>query len=155
MTNASAGILLYRREKGEILVLLTHFGGPFWRRKDAGAWAIPKGELAPEETAETAARREFAEELGSEPKGALHALGEVRQKGGKRVEVFALEGDFDVAQVRSNQFIMEWPPHSGRQQSFPEVDRAEWFSLPAAAQKILPSQRPFLDRLQQHLAQRP
>ena len=154
MTNASAGILLYRREKAEVLVLLTHFGGPFWRRKDMGAWAIPKGELAPGEDAETAARREFAEELGSEAKGALQSLGEIRQKGGKRVEVFALEGDFDVTQLRSNQFVMEWPPHSGRQQSFPEVDRAEWFSLPVAAQKILASQRPFLDRLQQQLAQR-
>lgn len=154
MTNASAGILLYRREKTEVLVLLTHFGGPFWRRKDMGAWAIPKGELAPGEDAETAARREFAEELGSEAKGALQSLGEIRQKGGKRVEVFALEGDFDVTQLRSNQFVMEWPPHSGRQQSFPEVDRAEWFSLPVAAQKILASQRPFLDRLQQQLAQR-
>ena len=154
MTNASAGILLYRREKGEVLVLLTHFGGPFWRRKDLGAWAIPKGELAPGEDAEAAARREFAEELGSAAKGTLQSLGEIRQKGGKRVEVFALEGDFDVTQLRSNPFSMEWPPHSGSQQSFPEVDRAEWFSLPVAVQKILPSQRPFLDRLQQQLARR-
>jgi len=151
MTSVSAGILLYRRVKGELLVLLAHPGGPFWRRKDLGAWSIPKGELAEGEEREAAARREFAEEMGMPAVGALQSLGELRQSGGKRVEVFSLEGDFDVDSLRSNEFRLEWPPHSGRQQSFPEVDRAEWFSIPLAEQKILASQRPFLERLRQRL----
>ena len=148
-------MLMYRRERGEVLVLLVHPGGPFWKRKDAGAWSIPKGEIGPNEGAEAAARREFAEELGDVPTGALQSLGNLRQRGGKWVEAFALEGEFNVDDVRSNTFTMEWPPRSGRCQSFPEIDRAEWFSLKAARVKILASQVPFLDRLEELLSNAP
>jgi predicted NUDIX family NTP pyrophosphohydrolase len=148
MTAASAGILLYHWLEGQLQVLLVHPGGPFWRRRDLGAWSIPKGELRPGEDGEAAARREFAEELGEEPSGALQPIGAIRQRGGKHVEAFALEGDLDVAEVRSNTFQIAWPPGSGRVASFPEIDRAEWFTLPAAREKILASQAPFLDRLE-------
>jgi predicted NUDIX family NTP pyrophosphohydrolase len=141
---------------GELLVLLVHPGGPFWARKDAGAWSIPKGICDPGEAPEAAARREFAEELGAAgPTGSLHPLGELRQPGGKRVLAYALEGDLDVAAIRSNSFELEWPPRSGRMQSFPEVDRAEWFPLEAARSKILPGQRAFLDRLEKTVAHAP
>ncbi len=146
---ASAGILLYRFADRRFEVLLAHPGGPFWRNRDAGAWSIPKGELRPGEDAEAAARREFAEELGAPPPGALRPLGAIRQRGGKRVEAFALEGDFDVGAVRSNTFEIVWPPGSGRKASFPEIDRAAWFALAAAREKILASQTPLLDRLEQ------
>ena len=149
MPPSSAGILMYRRRDGELAVLLVHPGGPFWRRRDLGAWSIPKGELAASEDAEIAARREFGEELGAVPTGTLRPLGHIRQRGGKRVEAFALEGELDVDQVRSNSFTIEWPPRSGRIETFPEIDRAEWFTLPSARKKILASQRPFLDRLEQ------
>jgi predicted NUDIX family NTP pyrophosphohydrolase len=145
----SAGILMYQRRPGELLVLLVHPGGPYWRKKDVGAWSIPKGELTPGEDPEAVARREFAEELGATPTGPLEDLGEVRQPGGKRVRAFAMEGLLDVAAIRSNKFELEWPPRSGRIQTFPEVDRAEWFSIPLAREKILGGQRPFLDRLEQ------
>jgi predicted NUDIX family NTP pyrophosphohydrolase len=145
----SAGILPYQRRQGELLVLLVHPGGPYWRNKDAGAWSIPKGEFAPGEDPEAVARREFAEELGIAPAGPLQDLGEVRQTGGKRVRAFALEGDIDVDAIRSNRFEMEWPPRSGRTQAFPEIDRAAWFPLPLAREKIIAGQRPFLDRLEQ------
>ena len=148
MVDTSAGVLLYRLTGGALQVLLIHPGGPFWRNRDEGAWSIPKGVVQSGETPETAARREFAEELGGEAKGALQPLGEIRQRGGKRVMAFALEGEFDCADLRSNEFEIEWPPKTGRSASFPEVDRAEWFALAQARVKILPSQTPLLDRLE-------
>jgi predicted NUDIX family NTP pyrophosphohydrolase len=140
---------MYQRRQGELFVLLVHPGGPYWKNKDVGAWSIPKGEFTPGEDPEVVARREFAEELGFAPTGPLQGLGELRQAGGKRVTAFALEGDVDVSAVRSNEFEMEWPPRSGRTQAFPEIDRAAWFPLPIAREKILASQRAFLDRLEQ------
>ena len=148
MPSASAGILGYRKRR-EVEVLLVHPGGPFWRNKDLGAWSIPKGEYADEEDAETAARREFAEELGLELSMPLLALGQVKQRGGKIVTAFAAEFDVDVRSIRSNSFEMEWPPRSGKRQTFPEVDRAEWFTLAAAHEKINAGQRPLLERLAQ------
>jgi len=127
--------------------LLVHPGGPFWRNKDKGAWSIPKGEMNEGEDAAIAARREFLEETGIAILRPLEPMGEIRQRGGKRVVVFAIEGDLDVDAIKSNTFEMEWPPKSGRIQSFPEIDRAVWFELPAAHAKILESQRPLLDRL--------
>ncbi len=149
MGTLSAGILMYRRRDGSIQVLLVHPGGPFWRRRDLGAWSIPKGEPAPGETNEAAARREFGEELGTVPAGPLIPLGTIRQRGGKTVEAFAVEGEPDVAGFRcTSRFEIEWPPRSGRLQSFPEVDQALWWSLPEARERILPGQCPLLDRLQ-------
>jgi predicted NUDIX family NTP pyrophosphohydrolase len=150
MPAASAGILLYRRAGGGILVLLVHPGGPFWAKRDLGAWSIPKGEFGEEEEPAAAARREFAEELGVEVTGELQPLGEITQKAGKRVVGFAAEGELDVDAIRSNTFDMEWPPRSGRTKSFPEIDRAEWFGLDTAREKIIPGQLPFLDRLEAH-----
>ena len=147
----SAGILLFRRRDGALEVLLAHPGGPFWARRDAGAWTIPKGLIEPGETAEAAARREFLEELGTEAAGALVALGSVRQRGGKHVEAFALEGDFDVATLRSNTFETEWPPRSGRLERFPEVVEARWMRLTEARRMMLPSQLPLLDALEEKL----
>ena len=144
----SAGILLYRRSAGALELLLVHPGGPYWARKDDGAWSIPKGEHADGEDPLDCARREFEEETGTAPPvGALVALGEVRQRSGKRVSAWAAEGDLDADAVRSNTFTVEWPPRSGRMQEFPEVDRAGWFTLDAARAKILAAQTPFLDRL--------
>ena len=151
MPVCSAGILMYQRRQGELLVLLVHPGGPYWRNKDAGAWSIPKGEFTSGDDPEAAARREFAEELGVTPTGPLQELGEIRQAGGKRVRAFAMEGNVDIAAIRSNEFELEWPPRSGRIQTFPEVDRAAWFPLPQAREKILAGQRLFLDRLEQAL----
>jgi len=148
MAAESVGILLYKRVGDELLVLLVHPGGPFWRRKDLGAWSIPKGGSIEGEEPETTARREFTEELGSAPVGPMKRLGRIRQRGGKHVEAFALEGDFDVASLASNSFEIEWPPRSGRLQAFPEVDRAGWFTLPMARQKINPGQQPLLDALE-------
>ena len=144
----SAGILLYRRQDTQLLVLLAHPGGPFWARRDEGAWTIPKGLIEADETAEAAARREFREELGAEADGPLIPLGSVRQRGGKHVDAFALEGDFDTGNLQSNTFEIEWPPRSGRKQAFPEVDRAAWMDLPLARAKIIEGQRPLLDRLE-------
>jgi predicted NUDIX family NTP pyrophosphohydrolase len=144
---ASAGILMYRRARSGLKVLLVHPGGPYWRKKDEGAWSIPKGELEEGEEAEVAARREFTEETGVALSGLLDPLGEIRQRGGKRVIAFAVEGDVDIQTIRSNIFEIEWPPKGGRMQSFPEIDRAEWFDLPSAHAKILEGQRPLLDRL--------
>jgi predicted NUDIX family NTP pyrophosphohydrolase len=147
-SNVSAGILACRRAKRGLEVLLVHPGGPFWRNKDEGAWSIPKGEIDAIEDPEQAARREFAEELGATAAvGALDALGEVRQRGGKRVIAFCGEGDFDPIALSSNTFDIEWPPRSGRRQSFPEVDRAEWFDIEFARTKILSGQMDLLDRL--------
>jgi predicted NUDIX family NTP pyrophosphohydrolase len=143
----SAGILLYRHGGDGLEVLLVHPGGPFWARKDLGAWSIPKGEYDDGEDAEVCARREFSEELGSPAPGVLVDLGTVRQKNRKEVRAFFGEGDVDVAGVVSNTFEMEWPPRSGRMQSFPEIDRAEWFTAEEAREKINPAQAGFLDRL--------
>ena len=147
MAAKSAGIVMYRRSQDEILVLLVHPGGPFWRRRDIGVWSIPKGEYSPAEDPAVAAAREFEEELGVRPLGQLRPLGEVIQRGGKSVMAFALLGDLDANAIRSNRFTIEWPPASGQLQSFDEVDRAEWFPLQVAREKLLPSQCPLLDRL--------
>jgi predicted NUDIX family NTP pyrophosphohydrolase len=141
----SAGILLCRRRGAAIEILLVHPGGPFWRNKDEGAWMIPKGLVEEGEESAAAALREFEEELGARPPGTPEPLCRIRQKGGKWVEAFALEGDLDTEAIVSNGFELEWPPRSGRLQSFPEVDRASWFSLAEARAKILPSQLPILD----------
>jgi predicted NUDIX family NTP pyrophosphohydrolase len=147
----SAGILLFRRAV-DVEVLLVHPGGPFWARKDAGAWSIPKGEYEPTEDPLAAARREFAEELGASPaSGHAIELGTVKLTSGKVVTGWAVEGDFDAATATSNTFDLIWPPKSGQLQSFPEVDRAEWFSLAAARPKLNQGQVPFLDRLQAQL----
>jgi predicted NUDIX family NTP pyrophosphohydrolase len=150
----SAGILMYRRRGAALEALLAHFGGPYWAKKDEGAWAIPKGLIEPGETPEAAARREFAEELGSPVEGPLIHLGRIRQKGGKYVEAFAVEGDLDADAIVSNHFTVEWPPRSGRFQSYPEVDRAAWFSVEEARIKMLASQLPLLDLLETQLAGR-
>lgn len=147
MAVKSAGILVYRRRADTIEVLLVHPGGPFWTRRDAGAWSIPKGEYSDEEGPEAAARREFAEETGWMIEGGLEPLGVIRQKAGKAVIAFAGKGDFDPATLKSNRFEMEWPPRSGRRASFPEIDRAGWFSLDEAREKIIEGQRPLLERL--------
>ena len=149
----SAGILLYRHAPpGGIEVLLVHPGGPFWAKRDEGAWSIPKGEFGPDEDALAAARREFAEELGAEPPtGPPHDLGEVRQRAGKLVRAYALEGDLDADQITSNTCQIEWPPRSGRQIEIPEVDRAEWFTFEKAGTKINPAQAELLDRLAQRV----
>jgi len=146
----SAGILMWRRRGEERQVLLAHFGGPQWRGKDEGAWAIPKGLVEPGEALEACARREFEEELGMRPEGPLVPLGRIRQKGGKHVEPFALEGDLDPDAIVSNSFTVEWPPRSGLFRVYPEVDRAAWFSLEEARRKILPSQLPILDAFERN-----
>lgn len=145
---SSAGLLLYRHGARGWEVLLVHPGGPFWRKRDAGAWSIPKGAPEPGEDDAAAALREFHEETGSLPAGTPEPLGRIRQKAGKEVVAFALQGDFDPAMLRSNSFELEWPPRSGRLQAFPEVDRAEWFDLEAAREKLLEGQRPLIERLQ-------
>jgi predicted NUDIX family NTP pyrophosphohydrolase len=148
MARRSAGILLHRRSADGVEVLLVHPGGPFWAKKDLGAWSLPKGEHDDAEDPQACALREFAEELGSAPPaGALTDLGSVRQKSGKVVRAWALEGDFDPAGFHSNTFELEWPPRSGRRREFPEVDRAEWFPLAEARERINPAQAEFLDRL--------
>jgi len=142
----SAGLLLFRRPGPE--VLLVHPGGPFWARKDRAAWSIPKGEIEPGEEPPDVARREFSEELGLPvPPGELTDLGEVRQAGGKVVHAYALEGDLDPGAISSNSFETEWPPRSGRRAAFPEVDRAAWFDLATAREKLVPGQVPLLERL--------
>jgi predicted NUDIX family NTP pyrophosphohydrolase len=150
MARRSAGIALYRGSGPELEVLLVHPGGPLWARRDAGAWSIPKGEYDDDEDPAAAARREFTEELGSPPPDAeLIDLGEARQRSGKLVRAWAAPGDLDVSQVRSNTFPLEWPPRSGRISEFPEVDRAQWFTLEQARERINPGQVPLLDRLEQ------
>jgi len=143
----SAGLLLYRHGAAGLEVLLAHPGGPFWARKDDGAWMLPKGELEAGEEPLDAARREFAEEIGFAPAGPFASLGELRQKGGKRVLAWAVAGDFDPAQLRTNLFEMEWPPRSGQRRAFPEVDRVGWFGIDEARVKVLASQWPFIERL--------
>ena len=150
----SAGLLLYRRAQGGTEVLIAHMGGPFWSKKDEGAWSIPKGEYGDDEDPLAVALREFEEELGSPPPdGPVIELGEFRQSGGKRVTVFAREGDFDASDVRSNLFEMEWPPRSGRLGRFPEIDRAEWMPFGPARQKLVKGQVPALDALDRRLAE--
>ncbi|HEX9336343.1 MAG TPA: NUDIX domain-containing protein [Pseudonocardiaceae bacterium] len=144
----SAGILVFRRTNGQVEVLIAHMGGPLWARRDAGAWSIPKGEYEPDETAEAAARREFQEELGLPvPAGELVELGSVTQSSGKVVTAWALEGDLDPGLVVPGTFEMEWPKGSGVRREFPEIDRAAWFDLAAAREKLVTAQREFLDRL--------
>jgi predicted NUDIX family NTP pyrophosphohydrolase len=150
----SAGILLYRFAAGVPEVLLVHPGGPYWAKKDLGAWTIPKGEYEPGESARDCALRELGEELGAAPSVDLERLvelGSVRQRSGKVVEAWAAEADFDPALLASNTFAMEWPPRSGSEREFPEVDRAEWFEPAPAREKILPAQAELIDRLLEHL----
>lgn len=148
-SRVSVGLLLYRRRGGEFQVLLVHPGGPYWRGKDEGAWQVPKGGAQPGEAMREAALREFEEEVGTRPSGQPWPLARLRQAGGKWVEAFAVESDLDPAGLVSNAFEIEWPPHSGTMRSFPEVDRAAWFSLRQARAKILASQAPLLAALEQ------
>jgi predicted NUDIX family NTP pyrophosphohydrolase len=143
----SAGLLMFRRRDDRIEVLLVHPGGPFWAKKDLGAWSLPKGEYAEGEDPLAAARREFEEETGVRPEGEFRSLGQVRQAGGKVVSGWAFEGDLDPASLKSNTFTLEWPPKSGKMRDFPEVDRAGWFSIEEAHEKILPGQVGLLDAL--------
>jgi predicted NUDIX family NTP pyrophosphohydrolase len=147
MPQRSAGILLYRRGDNGLEVLLVHPGGPFWAKKDFGAWSIPKGEHSAAEDPLSVAVREFEEETGPRPQGDFQALGELLQPSRKIVSAWAVEGDFDPAILKSNTFDLEWPPRSGRKASFPEVDRAGWFSIEEARRKILAGQKEFLERL--------
>ncbi len=147
MTTA-AGLVVFREREGALEVLLGHMGGPFWARKDAGAWSIPKGELDDGEDPLAGARREYAEELGHPPPdGHAIELGEIRQRAGKRVVAFAIEGDFDPALLDPGTFELEWPPRSGRQRAFPEIDRVAWFDLATAKAKVVAGQVALLDRL--------
>jgi predicted NUDIX family NTP pyrophosphohydrolase len=147
MPATSAGLLVYHGTAEDVEVFLVHPGGPYWARKDLGAWSIPKGEIGDDEDPQVAARREFEEETGSAVDGPMIALGEIRQSSGKRVHAWAMHGELDATQIRSNSFEIEWPPRSGRICAFPEVDRAAWFAIDEARRRILPSQSPFLDRL--------
>ena len=154
MARTSAGLLLYRWREGRLEVFLVHPGGPFWARKDEGAWSIPKGEFTAGEDPLLAARREVEEETGLVPDGAFVALSPLRQAGGKIVHAFALEGDCEPAAIRSNSFTIEWPPRSGERREFPEVDRAAWFALAEAKRKILKSQLGLLEQLVELLSRR-
>ena len=142
---------MYRLRESEVEVFLVHPGGPFWAKKDLGAWSIPKGEYTADEEPLAAARREFAEETGFEPSGEFVALGTIRQAGGKLVSVWAVQGDCDPGQIRSNLCMIEWPPRSGRKIEIPEVDRAGWFGLDEAREKILKSQAPVIDLLAERI----
>lgn len=150
MAARSAGILVHRRRGGKLEVLLVHPGGPLWAKRDRGAWSIPKGEYGADEDGLAAARREFAEELGlPAPEGPVADLGEVRLKSGKRVQAWSVAGDLDVGVITSNTFELEWPPRSGRTIDVPEVDRAQWFGLQEARERLNPAQVALLDRLEQ------
>lgn len=150
----SAGILLFRKNDRTVQVLIGHMGGPYWERKDARAWSIPKGEYGPREDSFTVARREFQEELGTPvPASDFIVLGESKQAGGKVVTVWAAEGDLDASAAVSNRFELEWPKGSGRIQEFPEIDRVAWLDVAVARTKVLKGQEPFLDRLMTHLRQ--
>jgi predicted NUDIX family NTP pyrophosphohydrolase len=153
LAKRSAGILLYRTGGGAPEVLLVHPGGPFWARRDAGAWSIPKGEYDDDEDPRACALCEFEEETGTAlPAGELIELGSVKQKGGKLVSAWAAEGELDADAVRSNTFTMEWPPRSGHRAEFPEIDRAGWFDVDTAREKLVAAQAEFLDRLLERLA---
>ena len=147
----SAGLLLFRQRDKKVQVLLAHPGGPFWSRKDQGVWTIPKGLIGPSESLLSAAQREFAEETGYRPGGEAIPLGSAKQPGGKVVHVWAIEGDWDPVDLQSNTFEMEWPPRSGRRQSFPEINRASWFGIAEARLKLLKGQAVFLDYLMEIL----
>ncbi len=148
MPRLSSGLLLFRWRENSLEVLLVHMGGPFWRRRDSGAWSLPKGEHEPREDSLVAARREFAEELGlAPPNGAALDLGSLKQPSGKLIHGWALQADIDVSEIRSNTFELEWPRGSGELQPFPEVDRAGWFGLTAARERLIGGQLPFLDLL--------
>ena len=150
MSKQSSGILLFRRKNERLEILLVHPGGPFWKKKDAGAWSIPKGEFEAEEALQ-AAKREFEEELGMPIEGEMVALKPQKQKGGKIVHAWAVEGDLDPQNIHSNTFELEWPPKSGKKQQFPEIDRAEWFPVPAALEKINQGQAAFIQELLEKL----
>jgi predicted NUDIX family NTP pyrophosphohydrolase len=150
----SAGVLLYRIRAGIVEVFLVHLGGPYWQKKDAGAWSIPKGELEVGDDALTAARREFYEETGSQVTGKFVPLTPLKQPSGKLVHAWAVRGEIDASFTTSNTFLMEWPPGSGTQQEFPEIDRGEWFTITTAKEKILAGQRGFLEQLLQELDSR-
>jgi len=154
MAKKSAGLLIFRRGSGGVEVFLVHPGGPFWARKDEGAWSIPKGEYNPGEDPFETARREFQEETGFQAGGDFISLSPRKQPSGKVVSAWAVEGDCDASAIKSNTFSMEWPPRSGKQQEFPEVDRAGWFTIPAAKEKILKGQVSFLDELMEILEKR-
>jgi predicted NUDIX family NTP pyrophosphohydrolase len=143
--------VLYRWRQGELQVLLLHMGGPYWSHKDAGAWTIPKGEYRPDEDALIAAQREFLEETGQSISGSFLPLTPIKQRNGKIVTAWAIEGDFEPSQLRSNLFSMEWPPRSGQLQQFPEVDRAAWFTAPQAREKMIAGQAALMDQLQPRL----
>jgi predicted NUDIX family NTP pyrophosphohydrolase len=148
MVKMSAGLVMYRKTRGRVEVFLVHPGGPFWAKKDLGAWSIPKGEPKADEELLAVARREFREETGIEPRGTLRPLKPVKQAGGKVVRAWAFEGDADPSAIRSNKFSMEWPPGSGREKTFPEVDRAAWFEMDEAKTKITKGQVGLLNELQ-------
>jgi predicted NUDIX family NTP pyrophosphohydrolase len=150
MPKQSAGLLIYRRRNGELEVFLVHPGGPFWRNKDQGAWSIPKGEFAAGDDPLETANREFHEETSLTVSGPFHAVQPLKQPSGKIVHAWLVEGDFDPSEVRSNTFKLEWPRNSKKFIDVPEVDRAEWFPLEIAREKILLGQRPFLDQLESH-----
>ncbi|MGE5341072.1 MAG: NUDIX domain-containing protein [Candidatus Omnitrophota bacterium] len=154
MSKKSAGILTFREVSGYLEVLLVHPGGPFWAKKDEGAWSIPKGECDETEDARSAAIREFTEEIGFPPDGELIPLDPLRQSSAKIVYAWAMRGDLDPAAIKSNPFSMEWPPRSGKFQEFPEVDRAAWFTIEEAGRKMIKGQVPFLSQLQQKLKKR-
>jgi predicted NUDIX family NTP pyrophosphohydrolase len=151
MSKTSAGLVMYRIRDGELEALLVHPGGPFWAKKDDGAWFIPKGELNPSEEPLAGAKREFAEETGLTPNGPFVPLGSAKQKSGKIIFAWAFAGDCDAATIQSNTFTMEWPPRSGTMREFPEIDRAAFFTLEQAARKMHPVEFPFLERLRQIL----
>ena len=152
MAKESAGLLMFRRKDAQLEFLLVHPGGPFWKNKDAGAWTIPKGAVEEGEDAMAAAKREFEEELGLKAEGDFIELRPIKQKGGKVVRAWAFEGECDPSQIKSNSFTMEWPPRSGKQAEFPEVDRAEFFNLEKAKEKINQAQIPLLEELGTKLA---
>ncbi len=147
MGRRSAGLIMYRLRAGRIEILLAHMGGPYWAKKDLGAWSIPKGEYAREENPLEAAKREFCEETGIHPEGDFLPLSPLRQPGGKTVSAWAFEGDCEAGGIKSNTFAMEWPPRSGKVAEFPEVDRAEWFTANLAKKKILKGQVGFIEEL--------
>ena len=146
---------MYRRRDGVLQIFLVHPGGPFWAKKDAGAWSIPKGEFAPDEDPLAAAQREFSEETGFQADGRFIPLAPLKQPSGKTIHAWAVEGDADAARIRSNNFSMEWPPGSGKQQEFPEVDRAAWFTIEAAEEKVASGQKDFIDELQRVIGESP
>ncbi|HEV3481544.1 MAG TPA: NUDIX domain-containing protein [Candidatus Acidoferrales bacterium] len=147
MAKKSAGLLMYRVREGKLEILLVHLGGPFWAKKDAGAWFVPKGEVEPGEDELDAAKREFKEETGFDPGDELQSLGSVKHKSGKTVTAWAFEGDCDPAALKSNTFTMEWPPRSGKQREFPEIDRADFFTVDVARAKIHAAEFEFVARL--------